>query len=326
MDLKHLTDTDLLKNTEQAASRERLATTDLLHHLIEVERRRLFSKVRCSSLFDYCVKILKMSEPQAARRVNAARTIKEFPAIETKLKSGALNMTAISQAHCFFKKESANQKPLSTLQKTDILEKLEHQSTREADKILLSHSATPEIHRKEFTRPISANLTEARLNLDQETMANLKRLQEIWSHEMPNASLSDVVKKAARLAREQVDPILKAIRSHEKLKGRTKSAATPAPESSKVHVNQNYKIKTQSRYVPAEVKHQVWLRDEGKCTYRDEHGKLCSSRHRLQLDHIKPFAQGGENTVDNLRLRCFAHNQWHAIQTYGPRVLKYARL
>jgi len=59
-----------------------------------------------------------------------------------------------------------------------------------------------------------------------------------------------------------------------------------------------------TRYVPASVKRAVFERDGTRCTYVDPVlGRRCTSTHQLQLDHVKPFAQGGETSVENLRVR-----------------------
>lgn len=72
------------------------------------------------------------------------------------------------------------------------------------------------------------------------------------------------------------------------------------------------------RYISKKLKARIYLRDEGCCQYLDPiSGKKCQSRHFLQLDHIKPFALGGETTEDNLRLYCSAHNQWRGLNTFG---------
>ena len=63
------------------------------------------------------------------------------------------------------------------------------------------------------------------------------------------------------------------------------------------------------RPIAASVKHQVWLRDGGRCTWLSEDGRRCTARHYLQYDHIKMVCQGGSNEADNLRLRCAAHNR-----------------
>ena len=60
------------------------------------------------------------------------------------------------------------------------------------------------------------------------------------------------------------------------------------------------------RHIPAAVRRHVWLRDGGRCCYRDPlTGRRCTSSHLLQIDHLLPVAQGGG--PDLLHLRCFAH-------------------
>jgi len=71
------------------------------------------------------------------------------------------------------------------------------------------------------------------------------------------------------------------------------------------------------RHYSAAVARAVFLRDEKQCTYVSPDGRRCSARWRLELDHIEPAAVGGEATMENLRLRCRAHNQWYARQYFG---------
>jgi 5-methylcytosine-specific restriction endonuclease McrA len=54
------------------------------------------------------------------------------------------------------------------------------------------------------------------------------------------------------------------------------------------------------------------MRDRGRCTHSG-----CSSKHKLQYDHIKPLARGGETSVINLRLLCQTHNMLAARREYG---------
>ncbi len=46
-------------------------------------------------------------------------------------------------------------------------------------------------------------------------------------------------------------------------------------------------------------------------------GTRCGSRWKLEADHVEPAAVGGPPTVDNLRLRCRAHNLRHAECFFG---------
>ena len=70
-----------------------------------------------------------------------------------------------------------------------------------------------------------------------------------------------------------------------------------------------------SRYIPAAVRREVWRRDQGCCSYVDRHsGRRCGSRYRLEIDHIVPFALGGDAQPANLRLRCKAHHRYRATR------------
>ena len=71
------------------------------------------------------------------------------------------------------------------------------------------------------------------------------------------------------------------------------------------------------RHIPAAVRRHVWLRDGGRCCYRDPlSGRRCTSSHLLQIDHLLPVAEGGGPEPSNLALRCFAHHRMR--HGYGP--------
>ena len=74
---------------------------------------------------------------------------------------------------------------------------------------------------------------------------------------------------------------------------------------------------TPRRHIPAAVRRHVWLRDGGRCCYRDPlSGRRCTSSHLLQIDHLLPVAQGGGPEPSNLNLLCAAHHRMR--HGYGP--------
>ena len=74
-----------------------------------------------------------------------------------------------------------------------------------------------------------------------------------------------------------------------------------------------------ARAIPAAIKRAVWERDQGRCSYVDPAtGRRCTSRHLLQIDHIRPWASGGGSEPHNLRLLCHAHHR-HRHGGVGPR-------
>ena len=77
---------------------------------------------------------------------------------------------------------------------------------------------------------------------------------------------------------------------------------------------------TITRTIPAAVRRHIWLRDRGRCTYRDpESGRCCGSRHLVQIDHVQPYAMGGSASAENLRLLCGAHNRDRATEKRRSR-------
>jgi hypothetical protein len=56
------------------------------------------------------------------------------------------------------------------------------------------------------------------------------------------------------------------------------------------------------RLIPAEVKKEVWKRDQGKCV-------LCGRQDNLHFDHDIPYSKGGSSiTAENVRVLCARHN------------------
>ena len=107
MNLKILTDDELLTNTERLVQEEREQLTMILHHLREVDLRRLFAKLKYPSLHVYAVRHLKYSDDQAYRRISAMRLIKDMPEVEEQIASGELSLTNASKAQSFFRREKS---------------------------------------------------------------------------------------------------------------------------------------------------------------------------------------------------------------------------
>ena len=74
-----------------------------------------------------------------------------------------------------------------------------------------------------------------------------------------------------------------------------------------------------SRYISRSVRDEVYARDKGRCTFVSPVGKRCGSKWDLQIDHIIPFARGGDNSAGNLRLLCAKHNRLEAERAFGEK-------
>ena len=105
MNLENISDSELHSGNLSVAKEEREVLVRMLHRLRETERRRLYSKHKCDSLFEYAVKFLQYSNSQADRRIKAMRLLRDVPEIEEKIESGALNLTNVALAQKLFIQE-----------------------------------------------------------------------------------------------------------------------------------------------------------------------------------------------------------------------------
>src|SRR5437867_2932282 len=139
--------------------------------------------------------------------------------------------------------------------------------------------------------------------------------------------LSGVVMLASYLTPENADELLAAELAamldlaFDLLVGhlaKRKFAATPRPRP-------GTRRATGRRTIPARVKRAVWERDGGQCTFTSDTGRRCPARTRLEYDHADPVARGGTATVERMRLRCRAHNQYAAECTFGAGFMSQKR-
>jgi hypothetical protein len=165
VNLKHLSDQNLHLTLVDLARRERALLAQILWHLKEVDRRKLYCDHKCSSLFDYCVKGLGYSEGQASRRVSAARLLKELPEIVENISAGELNLTHLNQAKNFFHEQGITDKS----KKREVLSKLKGKTTRESEGLLWSMK-NPETPRK------------MNLWINESTYDELKKVKDLKAH------------------------------------------------------------------------------------------------------------------------------------------------
>ncbi len=74
---------------------------DLIEHLAEIDRRRIYRNSECNSLFEYCVHVLACSEAAAYRRIRAARACLIFPPVAVLLREGKLTLESLALLHPF---------------------------------------------------------------------------------------------------------------------------------------------------------------------------------------------------------------------------------
>ena len=327
--VQHLSDSDLLAETQHLVRDEQQLIARLLALLGEVDARRLYLGQSCSSLFTYCTQILHLSEHAAYHRMEAARIARQFPVILDMVADGALTLTNIR----LLAPRLTRDNHLELLKAARHKSKLEVQlqiaalAPRPAERALLRKLPTPtrvetaepvpssaptlpkEAHPAAAAivsapRPTIAPLAPDRyllkITVSDVTKAKLRRAQDLIRHAVPNGDPAVIIDRALTVLVEQLE--------------RTKIAATPCPRRA------GGPPKTiRSRRVPAAVRRAVWHRDGGRCAFVGANGR-CTETGCLEFHHLRPFADGGSTTVDNLQLRCRAHNAHEAELYFGPEL------
>lgn len=133
---------------------------------------------------------------------------------------------------------------------------------------------------------------------DQDTYDKLCQAQALMRHQNPYGLIAPIVNRALTLLIADIERRRLGLVARPR-----RSAKATAPES---------------RHIPASVRRAVWTRDEGQCAFVGPGGR-CSEHGRLEFHHVQPFAAGGAATVENIQLRCRAHNAYEGELVFGAR-------
>jgi len=342
-----LSDRDLLAETARVADRERRTTAELLALLAELDSRRLYLGAGYSSLFAYCTQALRFSESAAYSRITAARAARRFPILYTLLTGGDVTLTTVSLLAAHLTDEN-HESLLGTARhkckrdvehlvaglyaQPDITSSIrrlsrgcagvEAQAPNPSSAIVVADDALgpapapppltaprvssqaravpsppiAEAGRRSLVAPLGGDRYLLRVTLSDDARRHLDRARDLLRHAIPTGDAAAIIEKALTVLVDQLE--------------RTKFAATPRPRE------KARKTRTRGRHISSAVKRAVWARDQGRCAFIGSDGR-CSETGFLEFHHVEPFAAGGPADIDNLQLRCRAHNQHEADQFFA---------
>jgi hypothetical protein len=155
--------------------------------------------------------------------------------------------------------------------------------------------------RRPVVSPLAPELYRIQFTASASTYRKLCQVQELLRHQIPSGDPSLIVDRALTLLLDQLE--------------RRKLAAVDHPRQN----GADRKLRAGSRHIPAEVKRDVWKRDDGRCAFIGRNGRRCSERGRLEFHHVEPYMLGGPTTTANIELRCRAHNAYEGKLVFGHR-------
>ena len=317
-----LTDSELILELTQLAGAERRSTVALIVRLAEFDARRLYEGAGFSSTFRYCTEVLRLSEDAAFNRIEAARLGRKCPAVLDMLVSGALSPTTARLLA----------KHLTPENREQLLAEAAGKSKQEVEKLLSAKfpqpDAAPLVRRLPMTEVTSASVampwpriaTEPaqssetrtvmpkpgprpvvratseeryliRFSASAATRDKLRLAQDLLGHAVPNGDVAEVFDRALTLLVEELQ--------------RRKFGAVRRPRAAGGQDKA-------SRNVPAEVRRAVMRRDGGCCAFVAPDGRRCEEGRFVEFHHVHPYWAGGKATIENIQLRCRAHNRYEA--------------
>jgi HNH endonuclease len=337
----HLSDQELTTALTRLAQDERQSTVALIVHLAEFDARRLYEPAGFSSLFKYCRAVLRLSEDAVYNRIESARAARRFHMIVDMLLARTLSPTTARLLARRLTPENHQEllSAASGLGKEDV-EKLLAARFPEAEvkaSVRLARtapaavpvvrapapmlsSAAPEVAgriageavsysipapARSTVRPVAVERYEVRFTATAETREKLRLAQDLLGHAVPSGDLAQVFDRALTAL---VDELV-----------RRKFAATPHPRGRRGQAKD-------AGNVPADVRRAVYLRDGGRCSFVSVDGHRCGERRFIEFHHVVPRAAGGRATIENIQLRCRAHNGHEVDLFFGPgkRILRGA--
>ena len=332
--LKSLSDQEIVSRLRCLVSNEKTLTLDVIRHLVEVHRRGLYLENAYGSLYEYCKGDLGYTDASAWRRARAAQGIIRCPEAWDFLEQGKINICTLGRVYKFVTPAVLREIAGKSRAEVELIAAV-HDTARpipdRARPVLVPTSLPqkpkpddPRLHRevnsKGKTPPprLRSEVSLTNVNYEQkwkiegvvskEVKAKLDRCKSLLSRKYPNGvDYNALMGELTDVFLEAKDPERKQSRGKKRA---PKQSRQPKPTPTPTH----------SRHIPAHIKNKVWTRDHGRCAYVGTNGKRCNSTYNLQFDHYPvPFARGGPNTANNLRLLCARHNQYAADKTFGKR-------
>ena len=224
-----------------------------------------------------------MSEPVTLNFISVSRRAAQIPELKAAIKTGELTVSKARKITSVITPESQSTWISKAINLTSrALEK-------EVAKVL-PQELTPE--RTKYVREDRVNLN---FGLKEEFFKKLKRIQDLESQRRSKAvSIEETLNAMIELYLEKKDPLEKARRNI--------NAHAPVPG----HRDEKSKMEESNKRKPfrAQLRHQVNLRDSGKCAQEG-----CDQQRWLDIHHIIPVSQGGQNTLGNLTTLCRGHHK-----------------
>jgi hypothetical protein len=322
---------ELNEKAKSIAKQYKKCEQELIAIIIKIDQCKLFYSLGYNSLFKYVVDELNLSESIAYNFINVARKSHQVPELKRAVCSGDVSVSKARKVVPVINR--ANQSHWLRIVKTQSQKQIERQVALANPKVAIPEKMTYQSPQMIVQEKVSLKTSTPRVHLSlgisEKLMIQLRRAQDLECQKArQNATLEETLEKVLEIYLNRMDPARKAVR--QKLRGKLpiencrkpqlvsdRSMIDPVvlvdkslDESKQKNKNAlEAKRDKKRRALPAQIKHQVQLRDGSRCTFVNPKGHRCSSRRFLEIHHILPLSKGGTDDLSNLTTFCSGHHK-----------------
>lgn len=272
-------------------ARYKRSEIELVEILEELELAKTFYILGFSSLHDYAVQGLELSDAVAHIFINVARKTLEVPQLKAEIRSGAISVSKAVRLTAVMTKD--NQQHWLTIAKAASKNRLEREVALASPEKAIRERASL----RRFGKTVRVELA---LGVSEDLMLKLRRVQDVLSQKRGrNVDLEEALDVMTDLFLVKEDPVEKA-RRHKMRRGPV--GVGPGKVLSR-------SASGRRRPLRVSLKHHVQLQHGGQCTHVDDKGVRCTRRRHLHIHHIRPLAMGGVDVPENLTLLCSGHHR-----------------
>jgi hypothetical protein len=334
--LARLSDDDLATRVKSLATREHATAACVIAHLAEMDARDIHLRAGYPRLYEYCLKVLHLSEWEAWNRIEAGRVARRFPILFDMLEEGSIHLTGIKLLAPHLTEENhrdvlqsarwkskfaigeivARLHPLPDVP-TSIVPILEFAVVAQPPAAGASDAALPKPAASDVgpvapaavpaappaqpavLTPLSPKRYKLQLTITRETLEKLRRAKDMLGHVVPASDDDALLNRALTVLLDKL--------------AREKLARTDKPRPGRPR-------NRRARRPSAAVRRVIWERDEGRCKYTSPDGHRCQETRRIEEHHLDPWALGNDaDTPEAFELRCSRHNDYEGRLYFGRR-------
>ena len=251
-----LSNDELLPRLRAHLGRGNVWLAGLLVYLGEVDARRRYAEHACTSMWDFCVRKLGMSESEAQRRIAIARVFRVFPLARTHLERGHIHLCALYEMH----------KHITEDNHEELLREATGKTTKEVAAMIAARFPKPDVHpciepldpqpalpvatnleepesargpcseassnmttsssleARPRVEPLSATRYRVELSVSRETKDKLERIRDLMRHRNPSGDLEKIFVLCLDLLLTKLEKERLGKTSRRKAKARTEAS------------------------------------------------------------------------------------------------------